>query len=37
MKIKKQKTQKVCCKNKTEDYKHCLEAPQLDDKITHLE
>ena len=37
MKIKKQKAQKVCCKNKTGDYKHCLEAPQLDNKITLLE
>ena len=39
MKIKKQKTQKIVIKQKLkfEDYKHCLEATQLENKINQLE
>ena len=36
MKIKKQKTQKKCVKKrqlKFQDYKNCLEAPQIQNKI----
>ena len=35
MKIKKQKTQKGCLKQK--NYKNCLEATQLENKINYLE
>ena len=34
MNIKKQKTQKKCF---FEDYKHCLEATQLENRMNHLE
>ena len=39
MKRKKQKAQKIVIKYilKLEDYKHCLEANQLENKIKHLE
>ena len=40
MKIKKQKAQKKCFlkrKLKFENYKNCLEATQLDNKIDYLE
>ena len=39
LKIKKQKTQKVCHKKKFkfENYKNCLEATQLENKINHIE
>ena len=39
MKIKKQKTQKSVIKRKLkfENYKNCLEATQLENKINHLE
>ena len=40
MKIKKQMTQKKCFVKiilKFEDYKHCLEANQLENKRNHLE
>ena len=40
MKIKKQKAQKKCFlkrKLKFENYKNCLEATQLDNKINYLE
>ena len=40
MKIKKQKAQKSSSKKrklKFEDYKHCLEASQLENKINQLE
>ena len=37
-KIKKQKAQKCLIKkNKFENYKNCLEATQLEDKINHPE
>ena len=37
MKIKKQKAQKyiIKIKLKFEDYKNCLEAPQIEKKINH--
>ena len=40
MKIKKAKDTKECVikrKLKFEDYKNCLEAPQIENKIKHLE
>ena len=39
MKIKKQKSEKTVIKWKLkfEDYKHCLEATQLENKINHQE
>ena len=39
MKMKKQKTQKVCHKKKLkfEDYKHCLEETQLENEINQIE
>ena len=37
VKIEKQKTQKWCHKELVEDYKNCLEAAQIGNKINHLE
>ena len=39
MKIKKQKLQKDCHKKnvKSKNYKNCSEAPQIKNKINHLE
>ena len=38
MKKRKQNAQKVCQKKlKFEDYKKCLEAAQIENKINHLE
>ena len=39
VKIKKQKTQKKCIKRtlKFRDHGHCLEATQVENKITHLQ
>ena len=38
VKIKKQKTQKIVIKKlKFENYKYCLAAAQLDNKINYLE
>ena len=38
MKIKKQKAKKMYHKKlKFQDYKNCLEVPQIENKINHLE
>ena len=39
VKIKKQKTQKICHKKtlKFQDYKNSLEATQLENKLNHIE